>query len=152
MSKQITLEDIAKKAFEDEQKLVRELLAQSNIYQEKSDKIFERAERYVQNIRENADALSVETFLNQYSLDTYEGVAIMCLAEALLRIPDQQTADELIRDKLEKGNWKKFFSKDGGILMNSSTYGLMISGKILQLSKESHQLESALSRIASRIG
>lgn len=152
MSKQITLEEIAKKAFEDEQKIVRDLLALSNVYQEKSNRIFDRAEKYVQNIRENSDALSVESFLNQYSLDTYEGVAIMCLAEALLRIPDQQTADELIRDKLEKGNWKKFFSKQGGILMNSSTYGLMISGKILQLSKESEQIESALNRIAGRIG
>lgn len=151
MASELNLETIAKRAFEDEQKVVKELLDKSQIFQERKDAIFNRAKRYVEQIREDNDSLSVESFLKQYSLNTYEGVAIMCLAEALLRIPDAESADELIRDKLEKGDWKKHFSKDAGLLLNSSTYGLMLSGKILSLSKNNDELKTALSRVAGRI-
>ncbi len=152
MASELNLETIAKRAFEDEQKVVKELLDKSSVFQERKDAIFNRARSYVEQIRDDNDSLSVESFLKQYSLNTYEGVAIMCLAEALLRIPDSESADELIRDKLEKGDWKKHFSKDAGLLLNSSTYGLMLSGKILSLSKNNDELKSALSRIAGRIG
>ena len=152
MAADLTLETIAKRAFEDEQRVVKELLDKSQIFQDKKDRIFSRAKQYVEQIRDDNDSLSVESFLKQYSLNTYEGVAIMCLAEALLRIPDADSADDLIRDKLEKGDWKKHFSKDAGLLLNSSTYGLMLSGKILSLSKNSEELKNALSRVVGRIG
>jgi RHH-type proline utilization regulon transcriptional repressor/proline dehydrogenase/delta 1-pyrroline-5-carboxylate dehydrogenase len=152
MVAKITLEDIAKHAFDDEHQIVRQLLDKSSVYQNKADKIFKRAKKYVEQIREDNDSLSVETFLGEYSLDSYEGVAIMCLAEALLRIPDEDAADELIRDKLEKGNWKKHFNKDSGLLLNSSTYGLMLSGKILSLSNDSDKIESALMKMVGRVG
>ena len=151
MTSSLNLKTIAQQAFKEEHKIVRELLEQSQIYQQKAEGIFQRAKSYVENIRENADSLSVESFLNQYSLDTYEGIAIMCLAEALLRIPDEETADELIRDKLEKGNWKQHFSKDSGLLLNSSTYALMLSGKILNFSKEEEEIQNALKRVTGRL-
>ncbi len=143
---------LAAHAFDDERRLVKELLGKATIFQEKAHDIFDRARKYVEDIRENSDGLSIETFLNEYSLDSHEGVAIMCLAEALLRVPDAESADELIRDKLEKGDWKKHISKDSGLLLNSSTYGLMLSGRILSLSKDSGALHSALSRITGRMG
>ena len=152
MVAKISLEDIAKHAFDDEHHIVRQLLDKSSVYQNKADKIFKRAKKYVEQIREDNDSLSVETFLGEYSLDSYEGVAIMCLAEALLRIPDEDAADALIRDKLEKGNWKKHFNKDSGLLLNSSTYGLMLSGKILSLSNDSEKIESALMKMVGRVG
>ncbi len=152
MVEKLSLEEIASHAFDDEQKVVAELLEKSTVFQDRSDKIFKRAEKFVESIRENTDGLSIETFLKEYSRDSYEGIAVMCLAEALLRIPDEQAADELIADKLGKGDWKKHIGKDAGLLLNSSTYGLMLSGKIISLTKNSSELQTALSRIAGRLG
>jgi RHH-type proline utilization regulon transcriptional repressor/proline dehydrogenase/delta 1-pyrroline-5-carboxylate dehydrogenase len=151
-SKEITLNEISEKAYLNEADAVQNLLKKSVFFQEKSKEIFNRAEKFVSQIREHNDDLSIENFLKEYSLDTYEGVAIMCLAEALLRIPDSKTADDLIRDKLESGKWQEHLSDNGVSLMNASTFGLMISGKVLNLENQQNPVAHAFGKIVSRIG
>ena len=145
-----TIEEISAKAFANEEKEVEFLLPKASIFQDKAKHIFHRAEKYVENIRANSDDLSIENFLKEYKLSTYEGVAILSLAEALLRVPDSQTADELIEDKLGKGNWKEHLSSESGLLMNSSTYGLMLSGEIINADKEGSKLRKTIGSIISR--
>ncbi len=76
----------------------------------------------VKDVRQQDDAVdSIDLLLQQYSLDTHEGVLLMCLAEALLRVPDSATADALIRDKLSVADWKQHLGKSDSLLVNAST-------------------------------
>src|SRR4051812_47159483 len=93
---------ISARAFADEQEYVQNLLAQLPPVEVKREAIFKRASALVTRIREAGSGNGVEAFLHTYGLDTREGVAVMCLAEALLRIPDPKTAGRLIRDKFEE--------------------------------------------------
>ena len=78
-------------------------------------------ESLVERVRDVAQSgEGVEAFLQQYSLDTHEGILLMCLAEALLRIPDAATADALIQDKLAVADWKNHLSNSDSILVNAS--------------------------------
>jgi RHH-type proline utilization regulon transcriptional repressor/proline dehydrogenase/delta 1-pyrroline-5-carboxylate dehydrogenase len=147
----LTLKNISEKSFLDEVECVKSLYEASRPFQDKQREIFARAKKYVEGIREHSDELSVESFLKEYSLSTYEGVAIMCLAEALLRIPDNKTADELISDKLGQGNWKKHFSENANIMLNASTFGLMISGQILHFQRSKQEITHAIGSITSKI-
>src|ERR1700704_6603652 len=72
--------------------------------------------------------LSAESFLRQYGLSTREGIALMCVAEALLRIPDPETADALLRDKLSQGNWDS--ESQGSLLASAADWGLMLTGTL----------------------
>ena len=74
----------------------------------------------------------VDAFLSQYGLTTDEGIVLMCLAEALLRIPDAYTADLFVQDKMVKSNWAKHIGKSPSLFVNISTWGLLISGKLLK--------------------
>jgi RHH-type proline utilization regulon transcriptional repressor/proline dehydrogenase/delta 1-pyrroline-5-carboxylate dehydrogenase len=73
----------------------------------------------------------MESFLAEYGLSTDEGVALMCLAEALLRVPDDETVDDLIRDKITPHDWASHVGDSGSILINASTWALMLTGKVL---------------------
>src|SRR5690606_20838652 len=72
----------------------------------------------------------VESFMRQYDLGSAEGVLLLCVAEALLRIPDQDTADALIRDKLGEADWKRHMGQSESVLVNASTWGLMLTGHL----------------------
>ena len=74
--------------------------------------------------------------MRQYDLGSEEGVLLMCVAEALLRIPDQDTADKLIRDKLGDADWKKHMGQSDSVLVNASTWGLMLTGHLVDLADE----------------
>ena len=76
--------------------------------------------------------LAIDTFLKEYSLSTDEGVLLMCLAEALLRIPDDTTARLLIRDKLSEANWKTHLGHSDSVLVNASTWGLLLTGRLFK--------------------
>ena len=77
----------------------------------------------------------------------------MCVAEALLRIPDKATADKLIRDKLGDANWKKHLGQSESVFVNASTWGLMLTGKLVNLAEETrHDFASALRRLVGRAG
>src|SRR5690606_21171222 len=93
--------------------------------------IRERALQLVDIMREKSH-VGVESFLQEYRLDQKEGVLIMCLAEALLRIPDTETADRLIEDKFSEAEWKKHIGGSDSFLVNASAWGLMLTGKLVK--------------------
>lgn len=73
----------------------------------------------------------LDAFLAQYDLSSTEGITLMCLAEALLRVPDKATMDELIKDKITRGNWEDHLKKSDSLFVNAATWSLMLTGKIL---------------------
>ncbi len=88
----------------------------------------------------------VEALIQEYSLSSHEGVALMCLAEALLRIPDRPTRDALIRDKISRGDWQSHVGRSSSVFVNAATWGLVVTGKLTVTSSE-NGLSSALSRL-----
>src|SRR5690606_10776023 len=72
----------------------------------------------------------VEGLVQEYALSSQEGVALMCLAEALLRIPDNDTRDALIRDKIAEGDWKSHIGDGRSLFVNAATWGLVVTGKL----------------------
>src|ERR1700690_1723882 len=75
----------------------------------------------------------LDAFLQEFGLSNQEGIALMCIAEALLRIPDDVTADRLIAEKLSSGNWSAHAGRSESLFVNASTWGLMLTGGILEL-------------------
>ncbi len=91
--------------------------------------------------------------MRQYDLGSEEGVLLMCVAEALLRIPDQDTADKLIRDKLADADWEKHLGGSDSVLVNASTWGLMLTGKLVQMNDATRaDAPSAFKRLVGRVG
>lgn len=90
-----------------------------------------RATAYVEAIRNAGDPALMEAFLAEYGLSTEEGVALMCLAEALLRVPDDETIDALIEDKIVPSAWGEHLGKSSSSLVNASTWALMLTGRVL---------------------
>ena len=86
----------------------------------------------VRGVRASSTPGLMESFLAEYGLSTEEGVALMCLAEALLRVPDAETIDDLIQDKIAPHDWASHVGDSGSILVNASTWALMLTGKVLQ--------------------
>jgi RHH-type proline utilization regulon transcriptional repressor/proline dehydrogenase/delta 1-pyrroline-5-carboxylate dehydrogenase len=88
----------------------------------------------------------VQGLLQEYSLSSQEGVALMCLAEALLRIPDAETRDALIRDKIARGQWQSHLGRSPSLFVNAATWGLLLTGKLVATHSET-SLSSALGRL-----
>ncbi|MBB5189567.1 RHH-type proline utilization regulon transcriptional repressor/proline dehydrogenase/delta 1-pyrroline-5-carboxylate dehydrogenase [Silvimonas terrae] len=93
----------------------------------------------------------VQGLIQEFSLNSQEGVALMCLAEALLRIPDKATRDALIRDKIARGNWYSHVGQSPSLFVNAATWGLLLTGKLVTTHTESG-LSSALTRIIGKGG
>ncbi len=89
--------------------------------------------------------------MQEFSLSSAEGVALMCLAEALLRIPDTATRDALIRDKIGHGDWRSHLGRSPSLFVNAATWGLMLTGRIAAADDESG-LGAALGRVLARAG
>ena len=101
-----------------------------------NENIKKEAIKLVQQIRkQNENHGGLDAFLQEFKLSSEEGVALMCLAEALLRVPDAETADQLIQDKLSDGNWSAHLGESESFFVNASTWGLMLTGKIIALDK-----------------
>ncbi|MGI9509976.1 MAG: bifunctional proline dehydrogenase/L-glutamate gamma-semialdehyde dehydrogenase PutA [Geminicoccaceae bacterium] len=115
------------------------------------EKIVARATALVRAIRENSDPGLMEVFLSEYGLSTDEGVALMCLAEALLRVPDDDTIDALIEDKIVPSTWGKHLGRSSSSLVNASTWALMITGKVLD-DEDQEGLTGALRSAIRRLG
>lgn len=79
------------------------------------------------------DRSLLDAFLDQFGLSTEEGVALMCLAESIVRVPDRQTADDLIADKLGSGSWREHLGQSDSMLVNASTWALMLTGEVVEL-------------------
>ena len=93
----------------------------------------------------------VQGLLQEFSLSSQEGVALMCLAEALLRIPDKATRDALIRDKISHGQWDAHLGKSPSLFVNAATWGLLITGKLVATHSEG-SLGNSLSRLIGKGG
>ncbi|MGH1543025.1 MAG: bifunctional proline dehydrogenase/L-glutamate gamma-semialdehyde dehydrogenase PutA [Arenicella sp.] len=93
------------------------------------------AEEIIQKVRDTHHSafFDIEELLQEYSLSDEDGVTLMCLAEALLRIPDAATVDSLIKDKLSDKEWKRHFNKDNSLFVNASTWGLMVAGSLVDV-------------------
>ena len=115
-----------------EQVLVPILLSQVQLSSTSRKQIQNRAKVLIEHIRkQTAHAPGVDSLLNEFNLSGDEGVALMCLAESLLRIPDQSTCDELIRDKILKGDWSSHIGKNNTLFVNSSAWALFLTGKVV---------------------
>ncbi|WP_145582030.1 trifunctional transcriptional regulator/proline dehydrogenase/L-glutamate gamma-semialdehyde dehydrogenase [Yersinia vastinensis] len=99
----------------------------------------------------NGRAGIVQGLLQEFSLSSQEGVALMCLAEALLRIPDKPTRDALIRDKISNGNWHSHLGRSPSMFVNAATWGLLFTGHLVSTHNEA-KLSSALNRIIGKGG
>src|SRR5690606_22187928 len=108
----------------DEDAYVKELISLIPNDEQAITEVTERTKKLVEQVRDRADGGGVDAFLQEYSLDTKEGIILMCLAEALLRIPDAATADALIQDRLSGGDWQKHMGQSASWLVNSGTWGL----------------------------
>ncbi|HMA30211.1 MAG TPA: bifunctional proline dehydrogenase/L-glutamate gamma-semialdehyde dehydrogenase PutA [Casimicrobiaceae bacterium] len=116
--------------------------------------VSEQARQWVEALRAERQAgAGIESFLKEYDLSTQEGVLLMCVAEALLRIPDAATADALIRDKLGRGDWDRHLGESGSLLVNASTWGLMLTGRLTRLDPhDARDPRSWYARFAARAG
>lgn len=98
------------------------------------DAAAEQTRKLVEHVRNDGKAVKmVDSLLLEYSLDTQEGILLMSLAEALIRVPDNYTADALIRDKMSVADWKKHLKDDNGMIVNASTWGLMMTGRVVSI-------------------
>ena len=113
------------------------------------------ARRLAQTLRDRKSAAGreglVQGLLQEYSLSSQEGVALMCLAEALLRIPDPATRDALIRDKISTGQWHEHLGRSPSLFVNAATWALLLTGKLVSTHSES-SLSSALARLVGKGG
>ena len=110
------------------------------------------AKKLVKDVREQRTRASgVDALMHEFSLSSEEGVALMCLAEALLRIPDHQTVDRLIADKISKGDWRKHLGESPSMFVNAATWGLLVTGKLVSTNSE-QGLTSALTKLISKGG
>ncbi|WP_121067177.1 bifunctional proline dehydrogenase/L-glutamate gamma-semialdehyde dehydrogenase PutA [Chachezhania antarctica] len=107
----------------------------------------------VRSIRSHSAPGLMETFLAEYGLSTEEGVALMCLAEALLRVPDADTIDALIEDKIAPSDWGKHLGHSTSVLVNASTWALMLTGKVLddESTSPAKSLRSAVKRLGEPV-
>ncbi len=138
----------------DEAEVVGELIRIAEVDAETQAKVAKLAGDLIERTRKKKDQASpVESFMRQYDLSSEEGVLLMCVAEALLRIPDGDTADKLISDKLGEADWASHAGKSDSMFVNAGTWGLMLTGKLVTLADESKSnWLSGLKRLIGRSG
>ncbi len=138
----------------DEAELVLQLLELARLEPDAVMRVSQRAEFLVGQVRARKSRQGVmEAFMQEYDLSSEEGVVLMCLAEALLRIPDSATAEKLIADKLGDADWESHVGKSASVLVNASTWGLMLTGKLASFSSNSaNNFAAALGRLINRSG
>ena len=135
----------------DEAEADRWILAAAEFSAESRDHIAATARRLVEAVRrERLGKGGLDAFLHEYALSSPEGIALMCLAEALLRIPDTDTVDRLIRDKVATADWQRHLGHSGSLFVNASTWGLMLTGRLLRPDDNEHDLGSTLRRFIAR--
>jgi len=115
----------------DEDAALARLVGLAGLDKARRGAISDRAAGLVRAVRTSSDPKLMEAFLSAYGLSTKEGVALMCLAEALLRVPDTQTMDDLIQDKIAPHDWSAHSGESSSIFVNASTWALMLTGRVL---------------------
>ncbi|MBT8100159.1 MAG: proline dehydrogenase family protein, partial [Gammaproteobacteria bacterium] len=138
----------------DETTLVKELAKAANPGDLVRDKICDTASSLVESVRANKSKEGgIDAFLQQYDLSSEEGVLLMCIAEALLRIPDADTADKLIADKVTSASWDEHLGESDSLFVNASTWGLMLTGQLLKFEDAANKNPlQMLGKLAGRAG
>ncbi|ARU01932.1 bifunctional proline dehydrogenase/L-glutamate gamma-semialdehyde dehydrogenase PutA [Yoonia vestfoldensis] len=150
----LTLRDAIDAAiYSDESAAVAGLVKTAALSDSDRARICDRAAGLVTQIRNSADPGLMEVFLAEYGLSTDEGIALMCLAEALLRVPDADTMDDLIEDKIAPSDWGKHLGHSASSLVNASTWALMLTGRVLDDEKPgiTRHLRSAVKRLGEPV-
>ncbi len=131
------------------------LLAAARMDPEAAQRTDALARQLVQGLREGplpqGRAGRVQSLMQEYALSSDEGVALMCLAEALLRIPDAATRDALIRDKIGQGDWQQHLGQSPSLFVNSASWGLLLTGKWVSTHSE-HTMRASLKRLVVKLG
>jgi RHH-type transcriptional regulator, proline utilization regulon repressor / proline dehydrogenase / delta 1-pyrroline-5-carboxylate dehydrogenase len=137
---------------QDETVCVQQLLAQSVFTPDALKRINKTAEQLVTATRSNRKKNGgLDSFLHQYDLSSAEGIALMCLAEALLRIPDNETVDRLISDKLASADWEQHLDSSKSLFVNAATWSLMLTGKLYSPADvDASNLNATLKRLLTR--
>lgn len=135
----------------DEASCMEELLPQATLSKDLGASVLATATTLVAGLRASPKTGGVEGLVQEYSLSSDEGVALMCLAEALLRIPDDATRDALIRDKIADGDWGAHLGGGRSLFVNAATWGLVVTGRLVG-SVDDPGLTAALTRLVARAG
>ncbi|MDO6692260.1 bifunctional proline dehydrogenase/L-glutamate gamma-semialdehyde dehydrogenase PutA [Aliiglaciecola sp. 3_MG-2023] len=135
----------------DENLAVDHILPDAEVSVSARSRAWERARKMVLRIRREQEGHGgVDALLNEYSLSTAEGVVLMCLAEALLRVPDKKSQDALIRDKLSKGAWSTHLGTSDSIFVNASSWGLLLTGNMV--SYTDHRKRNSIGLLKKTLG
>ncbi len=146
----MTASELSPLTFADENVLAEQFIAGARLSDIETQRIDAIARELVRGAR-TRDEGGIDAFMAEYGLSTKEGVVLMCLAEALLRIPDADTADAFISDKLTNQNWQSHLGHSNSLFVNASTWGLMLTGKIIALGQDSDEdMTSTLKRLFAR--
>lgn len=140
--------------FRDEREVLADLLASAPLSPEERQAVGHDAEALVRVTRQGARRQGVvENFLQEFSLSTREGLALMCLAEALLRTPDDETRDRLIAEKVSSADWMSHLGHSDSLLVNASTLSLMLTGKLVEPEDDlKSDFAGFIRRLAGRLG
>ena len=145
--------DIRDNYLTNEAAAVHKLIDDLDLSEDARNRIVDQAVVLVKELRRADNPGVMETFLGEYGLTTEEGVALMCLAEALLRVPDEITMDALISDKIAPADWSKHLGHSSSPLVNASTWGLMLTGKVVHpLGDGSLDVVGQLRKLMKRVG
>ncbi|MCL7930526.1 bifunctional proline dehydrogenase/L-glutamate gamma-semialdehyde dehydrogenase PutA [Halomonas llamarensis] len=138
----------------DEERFVGELITLLDTDQDDFTRTEANTATLVEDVRKMDTAVdTIDELLQQYSLDTHEGLMLMCLAEAMLRIPDKATADALIEDKLGPADWQAHVGKSESWMVNASTWGLLMTGRVLKMDQpQEGQPANFINRLVNRMG
>ncbi|MGB0467116.1 MAG: bifunctional proline dehydrogenase/L-glutamate gamma-semialdehyde dehydrogenase PutA [Pontibacterium sp.] len=137
----------------DEARAMHALMDNAGVTSDDRAAISARAAELVRKVRGESTPSMMEKFLAEYGLTTKEGVALMCLAEALLRVPDSITIDALIEDKVAHGNWRSHLGQANSSLVNSSTWALLLTGKLIAPEEETKKgVTKTLRTMVKRLG
>jgi RHH-type proline utilization regulon transcriptional repressor/proline dehydrogenase/delta 1-pyrroline-5-carboxylate dehydrogenase len=140
--------------YRDERDAVADLLTRKPLTSEERAAVRAEAEALVRTARRSARKQGVvEGFLQEFSLGTREGLALMCLAEALLRTPDEATRDALIAEKIGPADWAAHLGQSENLFVNASTWGLMLTGRLIDVDEDAKRDAAGfVKRLAGRVG
>ncbi|MEN5146872.1 bifunctional proline dehydrogenase/L-glutamate gamma-semialdehyde dehydrogenase PutA [Brevundimonas diminuta] len=147
-------DELDRNKYRDEREVVAELLASEPLTPDGRAAVLNDAIGLVESARKSQKRQGVvESFLQEFSLGTREGLALMCLAEALLRTPDADTRDRLIAEKIGSADWASHMGQSDSLFVNASTWGLMLTGKLVDVDDEARSdLPNFLKRLVGRLG
>lgn len=136
----------------DEERWLSELLPLAKPTDSEREAAATQTRQLVEHVRNDGKAVKmVDSLLLEYSLDSQEGILLMSLAEALIRVPDNYTADALIHDKMSVADWKKHLKNDNGFIVNASTWGMMMTGRVVSIDSNT-TASGFLDRMTKKMG